>query len=104
MNTGKKALAVLLLGDKLIEFLNRVRRDARKHVMEPGERIDFVQFARAHKLRRIAMVFPPRSLPRKVQLRLPTAMPHRERSVRLLSMERSPSSRYLVSASQFLSR
>ncbi len=35
------------------------------------------------KLRRIAIVFPPRSLPRKVQLRRPTAMPRRERSVRL---------------------
>jgi hypothetical protein len=31
---------------ELIELLDRVRRDARQHIPEPGERIEFVEFAR----------------------------------------------------------
>ncbi len=45
----------------------------------------------ATKLRNTAAVFPPRSLPKKVQLRRPTAIPRMDRSVALLSISRSPS-------------
>jgi hypothetical protein len=53
-------------------------------------------FASSHeatKLRRTAIVLPPRSLPTNVQLLRPTAMPRKLRSVWLLSIDRSPSSR-----------
>ena len=47
----------------------------------------------ATKLRSTAIVLPPRSLPTNVQLWRPIAMPRRLRSVWLLSIDRSPSSR-----------
>ena len=46
------------------------------------------------RLVRMAAVRPPLSLPRNVQLRLPTAIPRRLRSAPLLSISRSPSSQY----------
>jgi hypothetical protein len=46
----------------------------------------------ATKLRNTAAVLPPWSLPKKIQLRRPTAIPRIERSVALLSISRSPSS------------
>lgn len=49
----------------------------------------------------IAAVRPPLSLPRKVQLRLPTAIPRRLRLPPLLSISRLPSSQYRTSPSQF---
>src|SRR6266849_1353492 len=55
----------------------------------------------ATKLRRTAAVLPPRSLPKNVQLLRPTAQPRSARSVWLLSIDRSGSAQYCVSAVQF---
>jgi hypothetical protein len=55
------------------------------------------------KLRRTAAVLPPLSLPKKVQLLRPTAKLRNDRSVALLSIDRSPSEQYRVSAVQFFS-
>ena len=57
-----------------------------------GGMLEHIEFSGVHS-GDAAMVLPPRSLPTKVQLRRPTAMPRKLRSVWLLSMDRSPSSR-----------
>jgi len=46
----------------------------------------------ATKLRKTAAVLRPRSLPKNIQLRRPTATPRIDLSVALLSISRSPSS------------
>ncbi len=57
----------------------------------------------ATKLRNTAAVLPPWSLPKKVQLRRPTATPRMDRSVALLSISRPPSSQERFSAVHFFS-
>src|SRR5579871_1134360 len=49
----------------------------------------FTSSQEATKLLSTAAVLPPRSLPRNVQLLRPTAQPRRDRSVWLLSIDRS---------------
>ena len=63
--------------NKFFGLLNGVRSDAAEHIAKPGERIDLFSSQEVMKVHRIAMVFPPRSLPRNVQLVRPTAMPRK---------------------------
>ena len=66
---------------QVIELLDRAFSDACEHVLEPGEGSTFASSHEATKLRSAAIVLPPRSLPKKVQLRRPTAMPRKLRSL-----------------------
>ena len=78
---------------QVIELLDRTLSYPREHVLEPGERVHVRHSQEATKLRSTAIVLPPRSLPTKVQLFRPTAIPRNDRSVWLLSIDRAPSSR-----------
>ena len=77
---------------QLIELLNRALTDAGEDVLQPGEGINRCRSQEATKLRSTAVVLPPSSLPKKIQLFRPTATPRMARSVALLSIARSPSS------------
>ena len=77
-------------------------RDSAKHIAEPGKQVELTSSHEVMKLRKMAAVLPPLSLPKNVQLPRPTAMQRNERSVPLLSMK-DRHHRGRVSAFQFFS-
>lgn len=84
---------------QLLDAVDRVRRNPREHIPEPGERLDRIAPAHRVKLSSTAAVLPPWSLPKKVQFPRPIAVSRLARSVAPLSISRSPSWRKRVSAS-----
>jgi hypothetical protein len=86
------------VAQQLAESSNRVLRDAREHVTEPGEGLTPQRLQVATKLWRTAAVLPPLSLPKNVQLPRPIAIGRLARSVAPLSIYNSPSSRKRVNA------
>jgi hypothetical protein len=88
---GRLAVGRPVVGYEFVDPVDRVVRDSRQHIAEPGGRIDLDQLAGEINVRRIAAVFPILSLPKNVQLLRPAAIPRIDRSVRLLSIARSPS-------------
>jgi len=76
---------------QFLEPLEGMFGDAAENVAEPGKGINPDKLQEETKLRSTAAVLPPLSLPKKVQLLRPSAKLRNDRSVALLSIDRSPS-------------